>query len=404
MAVELFEIGIAITAIAIVGTFASRFGQSVIPAYIVAGILVGPHDPKSFLGVLPLTLVPESQYIDVLAELGVVFLLFFLGLEFSIQQLLANRNRLVRIGTIDFVVNFGIGILIGAIFGLSVLQTLFVAGIVYISSSAIITKSLIETGWIANPESEPILSTLVFEDILIAVYLALLSALVLGDGEFGVAAFSIVKAFGFLGGLALVAWYGTRYVERLFETPSDELFLLQVTGITALIAGGALAAGVSEAVAAFFIGMTFSQTDHVERIEQVIAPARDLFAAIFFFAIGLTVDVTILTDIVGLLVAAVVVTTLGKIVSGTLAGRQYNLDTTRSLRVGIGLVPRGEFSLVVGALATSAGLASLSAFVPAFAAGYVLFMGILGTMLMHQADGVVRHLERVITQVNTWYT
>ena len=386
----LLEVGIALTALAVGGALAVRANQSVIPMYIVAGILVGPNVPTA-LGPIPLTLVENHEFIDVLAELGIVFLLFFLGLEFNIERLVEGWDRLVGIGTADFLVNFGVGVALGFAFGFSALETMFLAGIVYISSSAVITKSLIERGWIANPESEAILGTLVFEDILIAVYLAVLSAVALGGGGLGEAAVSVGIAFGFLGALTLLAFYGTRYVERAFAVDSDELFLLRVLGVTTLVAGGALALGVSEAVAAFFVGTAFSTTDHTHRIERVVGPARDLFAAIFFFSIGLTTDVTVIAGVAVPLAVAVAVTTLTKIASGTAGGVLYGLNRRRSLRVGVGLVPRGEFSLVIAALATSVGTGALATTIPAFAVGYVLVMSILGTILMGYVDSATAY-------------
>lgn len=390
----LLEVGIALTGIALGGAIASRIGLSVIPAYILAGILIGPNEPSSVAGI-PLTLVEHGEFIDVVAELGIVFLLFFLGLEFSVDQLLDDRARIAKIGSIDAAVNFGLGLLLGFAFGFSVVETLFIAGIVYISSSAVVTKSIIDNGWVANPESGPILGTLVFEDILIAIYLAVLSAVAFGTGSVVDTAASVGVAFAFLGALALVAWYGSAAVERLFAADSDELFLLRILGVTTLVAGAALTAGLSEAVAAFFVGTAFSATSHTDRIEQVVAPARDFFAAVFFFAIGLTTDVTLLADVVLLLVAALAVTTVGKVVSGTLSGRVYGLDATRSVRVGLGMVPRGEFSLVLAALAASSGSGALRSVIPAFAVGYVLVMSIFGTVLIQNADAVTDRVERV---------
>jgi len=386
MAALLLEVGIALTAVALAGTLANRVGLSVIPAYIVVGILVGPNPPQSVLG-LPLTLVGDREFITVLAELGIVFLLFFLGLEFSVDQLLRDRRRISAAGGVDFAINFGLGAAIGVAFGWTLLETLFLAGVVYISSSAVVTKSLIETGWIANAESGPILGTLVFEDILIAVYLALLAA-VAGGGDLESAAVSVGTAFLFLGALTAVAWYGSNWLDRFFRTSSDELFLLRVVGVTTLVAGAALALGVSEAVAAFFLGTGISQTSHVERIEHIVAPARDIFAAVFFFSIGLTTDVTLLADVAVLLAVAVVLTTLGKFVSGTLSGRFYDLGRRRSLRVGLGLVPRGEFSLVIATLAAGIGTGRLASVLPAFTVGYVLVMSVLGSLLIQRADDI----------------
>jgi CPA2 family monovalent cation:H+ antiporter-2 len=386
MAELLLEVGIALTGIAIAGAVATRSTLSVIPAYIVVGIVLGPNEPTSILG-LPVALVGDREFIDVLAELGVVFLLFFLGLEFSVDQLLQDRKRITAVGGIDFLINFGVGAAIGLALGWPIVETLFLAGIVYISSSAVITKSLIEEGWIANDESSPILGTLVFEDILIAVYLALLAAIT-GGGGLRQAVISVGTAFLFLGGLAAIAWYGAGWLDRVFSTTSDELFVLRIVGLTTLVAGAALALGVSEAVAAFFLGTGLSQTSHVERIEHVVTPARDIFAAVFFFSIGLTTDVTLVAGVAALVGAAVVLTTLAKFVSGTLSGRVYDLTRRRSLRVGLGLVPRGEFSLVLATLAASIGTGRLGTVIPAFTVGYVLVMSILGSVLIQRADTI----------------
>lgn len=395
--VLLIEIGIALTAIALAGALANRISFSVIPAYIIVGIIIGPHEPTS-IGGISLQLVENREVIDLLAELGIVFLLFFLGLEFSISQLLEARTQIGKVGLVDFLINFGIGIGLGALFGWSLLETLFLAGIIYISSSAVITKSLLENGWIANPESSPILGTLVFEDILIAIYLAILSAVALGSGDLASAAVSVGTAFVFLGVLTAIAWYGTGLVEELFATESDEQFLLRVLGVTILIAGAALASGVSEAVAAFFVGTTFSQTDHLERVERVVSPARDLFAAIFFLSIGLTTDITILADVIGLLIVAIVLSVIGKIISGTISGRTYGLSSKRSLRVGFGMVPRGEFSLVIAALAGGVSGVAFQSVIPAFTVGYVLFMSIIGTVLIQHADRLIEGIVSAVAQ------
>ncbi|WP_135363679.1 cation:proton antiporter [Halosimplex halophilum] len=391
MSEALVEVGIALAALAAVGYVAHRISLSVIPAYIVAAIVVGPHEPTSVLGV-SLTLVPETEYIDVLAELGVVLLLFFLGLEFSVDKLLADRRRILAAGTVDLALNFGVGIAIGLAFGLDPVTTLFVAGVVYISSSAIVTKSLIEEGWIANAESGPILGTLVYEDLFIAVYLAVMAALVGGSGDVAAVAADVGVAFAFLGVLGVAAWGGTAVIDRAFDLGPDELFMIGVLAATTLVAGAALTLGLSEAVAAFFVGAAFSQTDHVDRIEHQIAPVRDLFAAFFFFSIGLTIDVTVVTTVAGLLGAAVLASTVTKLVSGTVSGRFYDLSPVRSLRTGIGLVPRGEFSLVIATLAVGAP-EPVSTVIPPFAVGYVLVMSVVGTVLIQHSDRLTGRLS-----------
>jgi CPA2 family monovalent cation:H+ antiporter-2 len=385
MAAILLELGVAFAAIALAGTVAQSLGQSVIPFYIIAGLVVNPF----VLGSLGLPALTEREVITVAAELGIVFLLFFLGLEFSIDQMLASGRRMTRAGLLDMGINLPVGIAIGLALGWSVLEALVLGGIVYISSSAVITKSLIDLGWIANPESGPILGTLVFEDLAIAVYLATLAALLTGGGDLGALLSNIGVVGGFFLALVLVVYFGEALFERFLAVGSNELFVLRTVAAAVLIAGAALALGASEAVAAFFVGMGFSSTEHVERIEDLLVPLRDVFAAVFFFWIGLTTDPRLVVAVAGPLALVVVLTTPTKLVSGYFGGRLYDLDSQRSVRVACGMVTRGEFSLIIATLAASQGSGPvLTETLPALAVGYVLVMSVLGTTLMGSADTI----------------
>lgn len=392
VAAELLEIGVLFVALATVGAVASRLRQSVIPFYIVIGMLSGGFVAgrltERYLGrELAVGLSTEADhFIELGAELGIVFLLFFLGLEFNLDRLLANREQIGKAGSIDLLINFGVGLLLGFALFRDPLAAFIIAGMVYISSSAIITKSLIDLGWIANDESSPLLGILVFEDLFIAVYLAVLSALVAGSSDLTTAALSVGTAVGFIFLLLAVVYLGAGVFTELINTDSHEFIVLRVAGVTILIAGIALALGVSEAVAAFFVGMAFSSTGEVEMLEERLEPVRDLFAGVFFFWIGLVTDPTLFAGVVGLIAVAVIVTTPTKLLSGFFGGKVYGLSDRRATRVGTGMVTRGEFTLIIASLLIVTETGALSAAVAtklnAFAVGYVLVMSILGTMLM----------------------
>ncbi|KZN26426.1 hypothetical protein A4G99_20425 [Haladaptatus sp. R4] len=385
------EIGIVLAAVAVAGAVAVRTGQSVIPAYILAGVVVGPSIPTHVAGI-GIAVVSKTEFIGVFADLGVVLLLFFLGLHVDVERLVDDWNRVVGTGVVDFAFNYAAGLALGFLFGFSLAQTLVVAGVVYISSSAIVTESMLNNGWIAGRESAPILGALVFEDVVIAVYMALLSSLVLGGGSPVAAVLTLGKGFGFLGVVAVTGWVGTEPLERLFASRSDELFALRLLGVAAVVAAAAATFGLSKGIAAFFVGAALGQTDHEARIERTLEPARDLFSAVFFFAIGLVTKTSVLADVLPLLLAALVVTIASKLLSGYVSGHIYDLDRRRSLRVGVGLVSRGEFSLV---LATLAGSASVGmGFVPEFAVGYVLATSVLGTLFVRHEPSLVRLLSR----------
>jgi len=282
--------------------------------------------------------------------------------------------------------------LIGYVVFGGLVEAILLGGIVYISSSAIITKSLIDLGWIANDESGAMLGTLVYEDLVIALYLAVVSAIVLGAGGLAGATTDILLAIAVLFVLVVVVYFGTEFFQRFLAVDSVELTLLRAVAITVLVAGGALALGVSEAVAAFFVGMGFSSTDHVHQIEELLRPLRDVFAAVFFFWIGLLTDPFVFLDatVTGLILATVALSGPTKFVTGYLAGRVYDLDERRSFRVACGMTTRGEFSLIIASVATAASAElwgdAITQTIPSIAVGYVLVMSILGTLAMQYAD------------------
>ncbi|ADB61070.1 sodium/hydrogen exchanger [Haloterrigena turkmenica DSM 5511] len=398
----LIDVGILFGAVALAGLVANRINQSVIPFYILVGMLlseyvVGRVDFPALLGTDSIPhgsdlALANTDFVHVSAEIGIVLLLFFLGLEFNLDRLIASKERIGKAGTVDLAINFGAGLLLGyALFG-SFLAAFLTAGIVYISSSAIITKSLIDLGWIANDESDAMLGSLVFEDLFIAVYLAVATALVLGGGAVGEALGRIGVAVGFILVLLLLVYLGTEWFQRSLETDSHEFIVLRALGITVLLSGFALSIGVSEAVAAFFVGMAFSSTEHVHDLENLLEPLRDAFAAIFFFWIGLSTDPSLFLGVAGLIAVAAVATTPTKLLSGYLGGRIYDLSERRSVRVGLGMTTRGEFSLIIASLALSgAGTAlpePIARDVYAFAVGYVLVMSVVGTTLMQYSSTI----------------
>jgi CPA2 family monovalent cation:H+ antiporter-2 len=351
--------------------------------------------------------VTRSEFVTVGAELGLVFLLFFLGLEFNVDRLLAERERMGAAGLVDLAVNFPVGFLLGFVLFDEFVPAILVAGIVYISSSAVITKTMLDSGWIANPESGPILGILVFEDLVIAVYLAVVAALVLGGGSPSAVAQSIAIAAGFLAALLVLVSAGTGLLEGLLDTPSSEYFLLRVIGTTVLIAGAALALGVSEAVAAFFVGMAFGSTSVVHEVEEALGPIRDTFAAVFFFWIGLLADPLSVLGVLDAVAVAALLTAPTKLLSGFYGGRLYDLNTRRSLRVGLAMVTRGEFSLIIASAPLTATVLSGSGgpltaqtaeTIYTFTVGYVLVMSLLGTTLMQVSPVFERYLPSVTAE------
>jgi len=388
----LFTAGLVLSLLALSAALARRLNQSAVPAYILLGVLVGPSAPT--VGGLSLTLVETPAPVRLFADLGVVLLLFFVWLELSLDDLLRDSDRFLKAGAIDIGISLPLGVGIGLLVGFSLLESLFLALVVFNSSTVVIAKSLIDLGWVVDPASRAVLGVVVIEDIVTALGFAVLAVFLRGGTTIAALAFTVGQSLLFLVVLLAAAYYGSNVVERLFGTESSEEFLLGVLGVGALVAGAGLFVGVSEAVAAFVVGTAFARTRHAARVERLVAPSRDLFAAFFFFVIGLQTDPTLVGGVAGFVLATAAVTTLGQIVSGTLAGRAYGLSPKRSVRVGCALTPRGEFSLVIAAFLATAGTTPvLRTTIPAFTVGYVLVTSIAGTVLLRNSDAVYRLVE-----------
>jgi CPA2 family monovalent cation:H+ antiporter-2 len=362
------ELGIAIIGLAILTRLASRWGFSAIPLYLLAGLAFGNG------GILPLQF--SEEFVHIGAEIGVILLLFMLGLEYTGEELIANLKTGFPSGVIDFALNFPPGLLIGLLLGWSPLAALLLGGITYISSSGVIAKILAELRRLNNRETPVIISILVFEDLAMAVYLPLVAVLLLGQGilQIILAVLIALTAVGIV--LFIAVRYGRKF-SSFIAHQSDEVILLTTFGLVLLIAGLAQRLQVSAAIGAFLIGIALSEPI-AERTHNLLSPLRDLFAAIFFLFFGLQIDPASLPPVLLLAVLLGLITTLTKILTGWWAARRLEANPREALRAGAALVARGEFSIVIAGLGVSSGLEPQ---VGAFSAAYVLFLAILGPIL-----------------------
>ena len=367
---ELVALGAALLVAGVLARAGRRFGLPTIPLFMAAGILTGPFTPGPVL-------VRDPADLGLLTTLGLILLLFHLGLEFSLDDLLAGGRKLLAAGAVYLAINLSSGLAVGTSFGWGGRETLVIAGIVGISSSAIVTKLLIELRRLANPETGLLLGIVVVEDVFLAIYLALLQP-VLGDAQgAGAAVTSVAKGVAFLVLLVAVARWGRGVVGRLLGTPDDELLTVCFVGVAVLIAGVASNVGVSDAIGAFLAGQVVAGTSVAHRVERLVLPLRDLFAAMFFFAFGLSVDPGALGSVAGPVLLAVTVTVVGCVVAGVFAARIQKMGPYAAANIGLTVLARGEFSLILASLAVAAGLDGR---ISAFTAGYVLVLAIAGPL------------------------
>ena len=387
----IFEVGTALVLVAIAAVIAGKFKFSVIPFLIVLGMLVGPHAPT--IGVIDFKFIESANVISFLGRIGVLFLLFYLGLEFSMKKLIKSGRSIAIGGTIYILINFSLGLLYGFIMGFPLLEILIIAGIITISSSAIVAKVLVDLRRTGNNETELILGIIMFEDIFLAVYLSVVSGLVLGDHASFLGAFtSIGIALGYMLLFFIVARKATPLLNKLLNISSDEIFIIVVFASLFFIAGFSETIHVAEAIGALLLWLVFSETEHSDRIEHLVVPFRDFFGAIFFFSFGLSIDPFSLGGAIWLTLGAVLLTIIGNFIAGMIAGRQAGLSHKASTNIGLTIVSRGEFSIIMANIGIAGGLMSV---LKPFSALYVLILSILGPLLTKESKNVYKFLNKV---------
>jgi CPA2 family monovalent cation:H+ antiporter-2 len=383
----LAQLALTIAVLGVLGLIASRFGLSAIPAYVLAGLLLGPNEPEA------LALIEPSEVTDFVAEVGLVFLLFFLGLEFTLGRIATTRRHVFIGGTIDLVVNAGVGLVVGvAAFGFS-FAALILAAAIYVSSSAVTVKGLIDFRRLADDETDLVLAILVAEDLVIAVVLGFAAG---GEGAASDTLVILAKAIGFIAfSLAVSKWLsGT--IDRVLDRLPREFFLLAVFGFLVGMAAVADELGLSEAIGALMAGVVLSETSVREEIEERFFSFRDVFAALFFFAFGLAIDVSAIGDVGWILALAVVLTVAGKVAGGFTAGLVGGFTPRQSFNAGVALVAHGEFTIILAQLAAdNEAIPGVdSAQLVAFAGLYVLLTASIGVVLMKESKVLGRRLFR----------
>jgi len=377
---QLIELGAIILSLGMLGALSVRFSISPIPLYLLAGLAFGAG------GILPLT--TSEEFVSVGAEVGVILLLFTLGLEYTPDELVATLRTSAPIGLADLVLNAAPGVVVALLLGWGPVMAVALGGVTYVTSSGITAKVIGDLGWLGNRETPSVLSVLVFEDLAMAAYLPILTALLAGAGLLG-GTLALLIAGVTIAAILFVALRHGAIVQRFVASPSQEVLLLKVLGLTLLVAGLAQRLQVSAAVGAFLVGIAVSGP-LVHDARQLITPLRDLFAAVFFVFFGLHTNPADLPPVAGIATLLAVVGVATKGTTGWLTARRAGVATTGRLRAGTALVARGEFNIVIAGLAVAAGTDSR---IGPLAAAYVLILAIAGPLLARTAEPLARLLR-----------
>ena len=318
--------------------------------------------------------------------LGVLFLLFYLGLEANLTRLIeAGRSILVG-GAIYVTINFTFGFTFGYLAGFPLREALIIAGLTTVSSSAIVAKILFDYRRMANPETQIVLGITMFEDIFLAVYLSLISGIVLsGATSIGGVLSSGGIALGFIVGLMLLGRWATPVLNRRLEFHRMNFSSVVIFGCLFLLAGLGETIHVAESIGALLLGLILGETEHSERMERLVVPFRDFFGAIFSFSFGLSIDPFTLGGAAWLAVGAALLSIIGVVIAGFIVAWRANLSTVGSLNTSFTLLARGEFSIIIVNLAIAGGLMGV---LQPFAALYVLILASASPLLAKESERI----------------
>ncbi|MGO3983577.1 cation:proton antiporter [Pseudomonas sp. SAS7] len=366
-----------------------RLKQPVVLGYIVAGFIIGPHTP-------PFGLIHDEDTIKILAELGVIFLMFCLGLEFSLRKLFKVGATAFIAAFLEIVLMIWIGFEIGRWFGWSTMDSLFLGAILAISSTTIIVKALNDLKMKNERFAQLIFGVLIVEDILGIGIIALLSGIAVSGSVSSGEVFSTVGKLSLFMIVALVI--GILLVPRLLayvaKFESNEMLLITVLGLCFGFCLLVVKLEYSMVLGAFLIGAIMAESRQLLKIERLIEPVRDLFSAIFFVAIGLMIDPQVLVDYAWPIVVITLAVVLGKMLSCGMGAFIAGNDGRTSLRVGMGLSQIGEFSFIIAALGMT--LQVTSDFLYPVAVAVSAITTLLTPYLIRAADPLSQKLGNVV--------
>jgi monovalent cation:H+ antiporter-2, CPA2 family len=378
---RLIELGGVLVGLALVARLAGALRVPAIPLYLLAGLAFGRG------GIVPL--VTTTEFIELGAEVGLILLLLTLGLEYSARELVTTMRHHAPDGLIDLALNFPPGFVAGLLLGWGPLASAALGGITYVSSSGIAAKLLHDFRWTTRPGARVVVSLLIFEDLVMAIYLPVLAGFLIAGG---LSLSGLLGSAAAVAGVGLVLFLATKVemgMTRFLFSHSDEALLFTIIGLAIVGAGIAELVQISAAVGALIVGIGMSGPG-IDRARKLIEPLRDFFAALFFALFGLSIDPSELPPVLAVASVLALLTAATKFIGGWVIARRAGLAMTGRTRAGTLLIARGEFSIVIAVIATSSGLVDVGP----LAAAYVLLLAVLGPLIVRLADIFVTRRER----------
>jgi len=387
----ILDMGLILMAAGFVTVLFRRIGQPVVLGYIIAGFLVSSH-------VWFLPSVSDLPNVQVWAEIGVIFLLFALGLEFSFKKLLRVGGPATLTALIEIMGMVALGNLFGRLFGWSLIDSLFLGGILAISSTTIIIRTFSETGMKSRGFVDFVFGVLIIEDLVAVLLLVLLSTVAvtseLNGGDLISSALKLVffVIFCFVAGIFIIP----TLIKFLKHHTNDEMLLIVSLALCFAMVKISTLAGFSPALGAFMMGSILAETSEVKKIDHLFKPVKDLFGAIFFVSVGMLIDPKVLIEYKMPILILTLVTILGKFITILIGGLLARRQLHHTIQAALSLAQIGEFSFIIASLGLS--LKVTSAFLYPIAVGISVITTFLTPYMIKNVDALSLWIERLFPE------
>ena len=385
----MFQLGAIMLLAFIAATVAGKVNQSVMIGYIIIGALIGPKISIEVFGLDYHGLITDTTFVDMLSQLGLVMLMFFVGLEFSFSKLKKTRTPAIILAVIDTSVGLFVGFLFASLLGWPLIDSLFLAGVIAMSSTSIAMKVLFDLKRMSSPEVEFLIGLVVIETFIAMLILAVASGMIIDPSvsavQYGSLIMGMVVFYAFF---IWVAIYAVPKIVKFFEKiDNDELFILFALGIVFLTAGMAAVMGVPPIIGAFFIGMILAESKVTVRVQAKLESFKDAFVAIFFTAFGMMIDPAMFGSIFWMVLLAIPVVIIYEAFVMSSISYFLGFSARASTTIGTSMCGRGVESILYASVGSRVKGATMGAQLSAFAGAFCFIMSaITPTVVKHSAS------------------
>ncbi len=394
----MFQLGAIMLLAFIAATMAGKLNQSVMMGYVVIGILIGPKMNLSLLGMEYHGLVTETTFVQLLSQIGLVMLMFFVGLEFSFSKLKKTRTPAIILAVIDTSVGLFVGFLFASYLGWPLIDSIFLAGVISMSSTSIAMKILFDLKRISSPEVEFLIGLVVVETFIAMIILAVASGMVVQSTpdalNYGKLILGIAAFYAFFVWIAM--WAVPRVVSFFAHIDNDELFILFALGIVFLTAGVAAVMNVPPIIGAFFIGMILAESKVTTRIQSKLESFKDAFVAIFFTTFGMMIDPAMFKDVLWMVVLAVAIALIYEVFVISSIAYFMGFSSKASTTIGTSMCGRGVESILYASVGSKVQGATMGATLNPFAGAYCFVMSCVTPVLVKHSSRLASTLARLV--------